>query len=51
MTTRALRVASQSYEDVGRSAEFTATCNGTADFNAFYGDGIVDAYRTVTGAG
>jgi lantibiotic leader peptide-processing serine protease len=41
----------QSYEDVGRSAEFTATCNGTADFNAFYGDGIVDAYRTVTGAG
>lgn len=38
----------QSYVDVGRSAEFTATCTGTEDFNAFYGDGIVDAYAAVT---
>jgi subtilisin family serine protease len=38
----------QSYTDVGRSEEFTATCNGTDDFNAFYGDGIVDAYGAVT---
>jgi subtilisin family serine protease len=38
----------QSYEDVGRSAEFTAACTGTPDFNSFYGDGIVDAYATVT---
>jgi len=38
----------QSYEDVGRPAEFTATCVGPDDFNAFYGDGIVDAYRAVT---
>ena len=33
----------QSYTDVGRSEEFTATCVGTADFNGFYGDGIVNA--------
>ena len=38
----------QSYTDVGRSAEFTATCNGTADFNAFYGDGIVNALGAVS---
>lgn len=38
----------QSYEDVGRSAEFTATCTGTTEFNSFYGDGIVDAYGVVT---
>jgi subtilisin family serine protease len=38
----------QSYTDVGRSEEFTATCNGSQDFNAFYGDGIVDAYGAVT---
>jgi subtilisin family serine protease len=37
----------QSYEDVGRSAEFTATCTGTEDYNAFYGDGIVNAYGAV----
>lgn len=36
-----------SYEDVGRSAEFTATCVGTADFNGFYGDGIVNAVGAV----
>jgi subtilisin family serine protease len=38
----------QSYLDVGRSAEFTASCTGSTDFNAFYGDGIVDAYGVVT---
>jgi subtilisin family serine protease len=38
----------QSYTDVGRSEEFTAACTGDEDFNAFYGDGIVDAYAAVT---
>jgi subtilisin family serine protease len=37
----------QSYEDVGRSAEFTATCVGTSAFNGFYGDGIVNAVGVV----
>jgi subtilisin family serine protease len=37
----------QSYTDVGRSAEFTATCVGSADFNAFYGAGIVNALGVV----
>jgi subtilisin family serine protease len=41
----------QSYTDVGRSAEFTASCTGSDDFNAFYGDGIVNAFRTVTSTG
>jgi subtilisin family serine protease len=36
-----------SYEREGRSAEFTATCVGTADFNGFYGDGIVNALNAV----
>ena len=36
------------YLDEGRSDEFTAKCVGPADFNSFYGDGIVDAYRAVT---
>ena len=36
-----------SYENVGRSPEFTATCVGTADFNGFYGDGIVNAANAV----
>ncbi|MFQ6171339.1 S8 family serine peptidase [Oryzobacter sp. R7] len=39
----------QSYADVGRDAEFTATCTGTAAFNGFYGAGIVDALGAVTG--
>jgi subtilisin family serine protease len=38
----------QSYTDVGRDEEFTATCVGTADFNGFYGDGIVNALGAVT---
>lgn len=37
----------QSYTDVGRPAEFTATCVGTPDFNGFYGDGIVNAWGVV----
>ncbi len=37
----------QSYTDVGRSAEFTATCVGTPAFNGFYGDGIVNALGVV----
>ena len=49
--TRPARHRSCDYIDEGRDASFTATCVGPADFNWFYGDGIVDAYRTVTGAG
>jgi lantibiotic leader peptide-processing serine protease len=37
-----------SYQNVGRTAEFDALCEGTTDFNGFYGHGIVDAYATVT---
>ncbi|WP_353952314.1 S8 family serine peptidase [Knoellia sp. S7-12] len=37
----------RSYEPEGRSPEFTATCNGTVDFNSFYGDGIVNALGVV----
>ncbi|WP_184928875.1 S8 family serine peptidase [Saccharothrix ecbatanensis] len=40
-----------SYENVGRSAEFTATCVGDEAFNGFYGHGIVDAYGAVTRGG
>ena len=37
-----------SYANVGRPAEFDALCEGTTEFNGFYGYGIVDAYATVT---
>lgn len=37
----------QSYVREGRSAEFDARCVGTADFNSFYGDGIVNALGVV----
>ncbi|HJQ02083.1 MAG TPA: S8 family serine peptidase [Jatrophihabitans sp.] len=37
----------QSYLQEGRSAEFTATCVGTAAFNGFYGAGIVNALGVV----
>jgi subtilisin family serine protease len=37
------------YLDEGRDASFTATCVGTAKFNGFYGNGIVDAFHAVTG--
>jgi subtilisin family serine protease len=35
------------YLDEGRSAEFTALCEGDTEFNGFYGHGIVDAYAAV----
>ncbi|HYN28355.1 MAG TPA: S8 family serine peptidase [Dermatophilaceae bacterium] len=37
----------RSYEQEGRSPEFTATCVGTTRFNGFYGDGIVNALGVV----
>ncbi len=40
-----------SYVNVGRSAEFDATCEGDSKFNGFYGHGIVDAYGAVTRGG
>ncbi|GAA3888067.1 S8 family serine peptidase [Saccharothrix violaceirubra] len=40
-----------SYENVGRSPEFTATCVGDTRFNGFYGHGIVDAFGAVTRGG
>ena len=38
-----------SYADVGRPAEFDALCEGTAEFNSIWGDGIVDALAAVSG--
>jgi subtilisin family serine protease len=37
------------YTNEGRPAEFNALCEGTTEFNGFYGHGIVDAWATVTG--
>jgi len=37
----------QEYLQEGRSAEFTATCVGTPEFNGFYGNGIVNALGVV----
>ncbi len=37
------------YTIVGRPAEFNALCEGSLEFNGFYGHGIVDAWATVTG--
>ena len=37
----------QSYANEGRSPEFNALCEGTTNFNGFYGFGIVDAYAAV----
>ena len=34
------------YPDLG--GDFNAKCEGTADLNGFYGDGIVNAFRAVT---
>lgn len=39
----------QSYTEIGRPAEFTAKCEGTKEFNGFYGHGIVSAARAVMG--
>lgn len=36
------------YTIVGRPADWTATCVGTAAYNGFYGDGIVNALAAVT---
>ncbi len=36
------------YLKEGRDATFTATCEGDASFNGFYGHGAVDAYAAVT---
>ncbi|QWF82026.1 S8 family serine peptidase [Amycolatopsis sp. CA-230715] len=36
------------YLKEGRDASFTATCEGTPDFNGFYGHGAVDAWSAVT---
>ncbi|MFI6675901.1 S8 family serine peptidase [Kribbella sp. NPDC050470] len=38
----------QTYTNEGRPEEFNALCEGTRDFNGFYGHGIVDAYAAVT---
>jgi len=36
------------YTVVGRPAEFSAYCEGSAEFNGFYGEGIIDALSAVT---
>ncbi|MFL6121742.1 S8 family peptidase [Actinophytocola sp.] len=36
------------YSDEGRDASFTATCQGSKEFNGFYGHGSVDAWSAVT---
>ena len=38
----------QSYAQEGRPATYDALCTGTADFNSFYGDGIVNALGVVS---
>ncbi len=40
-----------SYTDVGRPAGFDALCEGTREYNGFYGNGIVDAYAAVRSNG
>ncbi|HKY12366.1 MAG TPA: S8 family serine peptidase [Gaiellaceae bacterium] len=39
--------ALHSYADKGRGPSFTALCEGDAEFNGFYGHGIVDALAAV----
>ena len=41
--------ATVDYTIVGRPADWNATCTGTASFNDFYGNGIVNALAAVTG--
>ena len=36
------------YTEIGRPENWTAFCHGTADYNGFYGDGIVNALNAVT---
>jgi lantibiotic leader peptide-processing serine protease len=38
----------EDYTAVGRPASWTATCEGTTEFNGFYGHGIVDALAAVS---
>jgi subtilisin family serine protease len=40
--------ATVDYTNVGRSADYTATCKGDAHLNGFYGYGVVNAYAAVT---
>jgi subtilisin family serine protease len=40
--------ATVDYTIVGRPASWNATCLGTAEYNGFYGDGIVNALAAVT---
>jgi lantibiotic leader peptide-processing serine protease len=37
------------YTLVGRPASWNALCEGTAEYNGFYGDGIVNALAAVGG--
>jgi subtilisin family serine protease len=46
-TDHACPVGVVDYTIVGRSAEYNATCNGTPEFNSFYGAGIVNALGVV----
>src|SRR5215210_1477776 len=41
--------ATVDYTLVGRPASWNATCTGTAEYNGFYGDGIVNARAAVGG--
>jgi subtilisin family serine protease len=41
--------ATVDYTIVGRPASWNATCEGTLDYNGFYGDGIVNALAAVSG--
>ena len=40
--------ATVDYTPTGRPASWTATCAGSAEYNGFYGDGIVNALAAVT---
>jgi lantibiotic leader peptide-processing serine protease len=39
--------ATVDYTIVGRPSSWNATCEGTAEYNGFYGDGIVNAFAAV----
>ena len=41
--------ATVDYTVVGQPANWNATCNGTPDYNGFYGDGVVNAESAVGG--
>ena len=48
---RVPEAAAADVPDEGRPTEFNALCEGTTEFNGFYGHGIVDAYSAVTSKG